>query len=684
MAEDPLTTHARGRVGRTLRGKWTLDRLVGVGGMAAVYEATHRNGSKVAIKMLHPTLMFDSNFAQRLIQEGYVANKINHPAAVKIHDDDTDETDGTVFLVMEFLDGVTLSQARRKRKKFPALEVFKLMDPVLECLASAHEKSIIHRDIKPENLFLTKNNVVRVLDFGIARINDGSNMNATRTGMVVGSPAYMSPEQALGKMNSVGPQTDVYAVGATMFALMSGTTPHAGESTQEMIVMVATQAARPIIAVLPDAPPPISRVIDKALAYNREDRYPDAGAMLIDLRAAVAELEGGVRVLPTFADDEEGEGATTVSSAVSADKPSAAPLPAAGMNRVGIRPPTGKFSIAPPTAPVVPTTDPPPVPKVMSGAVAVPPPPRARAATLAPIGTPSLTPGSVSAKMPLPPPPGSSSGLHVPVGTGTASGNRPFGAFDSGQHQAPFGDLSDQSALRKDVPAGNFPPTMAIAAMNPADLGAPGGTSGPGFTPPTGTSTGPGNSSGQRPGATTNMAWAAPPEGLSEEPAPPPQRRTPMIIAAALAGVMVLGGIGFAVSGSGSSTPPTTNTVRPVRPVPAHVTTPAVVAPAVVAPAVVAPAVVAPAVVAPAVVAPVVAENPPVAPEVVVAPRESTHSSHSTRQGDPAPTDDNTHTTRRHRVRDTGTAAAPPATPTPRVRTPRPPRNTRSRDPLGY
>jgi eukaryotic-like serine/threonine-protein kinase len=671
MAEDPLTTHARGRVGRTLRGKWTLDRLVGVGGMAAVYEATHRNGSKVAIKMLHPTLMFDSNFAQRLIQEGYVANKINHPVAVKIHDDDTDETDGTVFLVMEFLDGVTLSQARRKRKKFPALEVFKLMDPVLECLASAHEKSIIHRDIKPENLFLTKNNIVRVLDFGIARINDGSNMNATRTGMVVGSPAYMSPEQALGKMNSVGPQTDVYAVGATMFALMSGTTPHAGESTQEMIVMVATQAARLIVAVLPDAPPPISRVIDKALAYNREDRYPDAGAMLVDLRAAVAELEGGVRVLPTFADDEEGEGATTVSSAISADKPSSAPLPAAGMNRVGIRPPTGKFSIAPPTAPVAPTTDPFAAPKVPTGAVAAapPPPPRTRAATLASIGTPSISPGSFSSKMPLPPPPGSSSGQHVPVGT--ASGNGPFGAFASGQHQAPFSDPSDQSALRADAPASNFPPTMALPAMNPADFGAPHATSGPGFTPPTGTSTGPGNSSGQRPGATTNMAWAAPPEGIVEEPAPPQRSRTPIIIAAALAGVMVLGGIGYGLSGGGNSTPATPNTVRPVRPVATHVTTPTVVQPAVVQPAVVQPAVVQPA----------VAENPPVAPEVVVAPRESTHSTHLAHH-DPAPAED-THTTHRRRTRDTGTATTPPPT-TPRVRPPRPPRNTHSRDPLGY
>ena len=108
MAEDPLVTHARTRIGRTLRGKWTLDKLLGVGGMAAVYECTHRNGSKVAIKMLHPNLMFETNFAQRLVQEGYVANKINHPAAVKVYDDDTDDTDGSGFLVVGLLPGQTI------------------------------------------------------------------------------------------------------------------------------------------------------------------------------------------------------------------------------------------------------------------------------------------------------------------------------------------------------------------------------------------------------------------------------------------------------------------------------------------------------------------------------------------------------------------------------------------------
>ena len=162
--------------------------------------------------------------------------------------------------------------------------------------------------------------------------------------MVVGSPAYMAPEQALGKMNSVGPQTDVYAVGATMFAMLSGTTPHAGESTQEMIVLVATQSARSLKSVAPNVSDEVARIIDRALSYERESRFPDASAMLLELRNALTVLEGGAapKVLPTFAADEDDEGETRVAqpavkaagsqtgsnpTAAQANRPNAGPVP---------------------------------------------------------------------------------------------------------------------------------------------------------------------------------------------------------------------------------------------------------------------------------------------------------------------------------------------------------------------
>ncbi len=656
MAEDPLTTHARARVGRLLRGKWTLDRLIGVGGMAAVYEATHRNGSKVAIKMLHPTLMYDTNFASRLVQEGYVANKINHPAAVKVFDDDTDETDGTVFLVMELLEGQTISQARRKKKRFPPLEALKMLIPVLECLGNAHERGIIHRDIKPENLFITRDGVVHVLDFGIARVSDGnSNVAATRAGMVVGSPAYMSPEQALGKMNSVGPQTDVYAVGATMFALIAGATPHAGESTQEMIVMVATQAARPISSVMADVPPSVAHIVDKALSYDKDKRFANARVMLEEVRATINELEGGARVLPTFADEDD-EGETTVNAALQlSGDPKAAPLPAAGLNRVGTRPQTGRFNV--PAAAPAPIADAfgPPVPPAAPEANKQGDLNRLRPPTMAPTGAPP--PPSLGAFQPGPPPtpPSLQSGPHA--APGIKSGQHPMSGVGSGPHASPLGPPSMQGGPSQSSDDNGLPPTMAIPVFNAADLM---NNAGPG------NNTGPGVTSGPRPGATTNMAWATPPAVTADEPPPARKPRTTLFAAAAV-GVLALGGIGFAAFGGSPAAP--TPIARPATPpvarpeasppqpeAPAQPEQPAA-QPAALEAATPDAAVAEPAAVDAAVAAPPEAPSTPETPAVVEAPVAV-----------------------RHHSRDAG-AATQRTTTTPRTR-PRTPSHTR--DPLGY
>jgi len=574
MAEDPLVTHARTRIGRTLRNKWTLDKLLGVGGMAAVYECTHRNGSKVAIKMLHPNLMFETNFAQRLVQEGYVANKINHPAAVKVYDDDTDETDGSVFLVMELLPGQTLSQYRRTKKRFNELETLKMLSPVLECLGNAHQHGIIHRDIKPENLFVQPDGQVRVLDFGIARVSDSSNVTATRTGMVVGSPAYMSPEQALGKMNSVGPQTDVYAVGATMFALISGTTPHAGESTQEMIVLVATQQARKLAAVFPEVNARVAEVIDKALLYNIAERYTDAFDMLAAVREVIAELEGGKKpkVLPTFVDDEE-EGATQVAPALKAGPASTsaprAPV-GAGQNRQGVAPPVTGNDV---------------------------PGSKMRQATMAPMGAPfrATTGGAIGAPPIGAPPtrPSSSSAPSLPATQAMEAFPVPSSS-SSGPHDS-FPGFSSQPGQ---------PPPGSTSGMQPF----PGTNSGINFPPPD-----VGTSSGQRPGVNTNMAWASPP--ASDTPAPKP--RNNRMIFGALAALVVLGG-GAAVANSMMSSDPAPSTatitprvpVRPAaRPAPVAAPTPAPAAP-VAAPTPAPIAAPTPAPAAPVVAAPVAAPTP--------------------------------------------------------------------------
>lgn len=155
-----------------LCGKWTLRRLVGVGGMAAVYEAEHRNGKRVAVKVLHAELSIAGEVLSRFLREGYAANRVGHPGAVSVLDDGVAE-DGAAFLVMDLLEGETLEVRRtRSRGGLPVAEVLRIADAVLDILAAAHTRGIVHRDVKPENIFVTSAGEVRLLDFGIARVHD--------------------------------------------------------------------------------------------------------------------------------------------------------------------------------------------------------------------------------------------------------------------------------------------------------------------------------------------------------------------------------------------------------------------------------------------------------------------------------------------------------------------------------
>src|SRR5438445_5302671 len=277
-ANDPLVERAKQRLGTTLKEKWHLDALVGVGGMAAVYSATHRNGMRVAVKMLHTELsVAHSEIKTRFLREGYVANKVEHPGAVQVLDDETDD-DGTVFLVMELLDGETLAHRfERKARSLVIEEVLLVSDQVLDVLAAAHEKHIVHRDIKPDNIFLTRGGGVKLLDFGIARLRElSTESSATRSGSTMGTPAYMAPEQARARWDEVDSRTDLWAVGATMFKLLTGRVVHVAETVNEQLLAAMTQPAPPIGPLAPTVPSPVVEVVDKALSFNKEDRWKDA------------------------------------------------------------------------------------------------------------------------------------------------------------------------------------------------------------------------------------------------------------------------------------------------------------------------------------------------------------------------------------------------------------------------
>src|SRR6266542_1052927 len=292
---DPVTERAKQRVGSTLKEKWRLDELIGVGGMAAVYAGTHtRNGMRVAVKVLHPELCVDGEIRTRFLREGYLANKVEHPGAVAIIDDEIAE-DGGVFLVMELLDGETLAHRfERKARSLVIEEILLIADQVLDVLTVAHEKQIIHRDIKPDNIFLTRGGGVKVLDFGIARLREiSATSSATRSGSTMGTPAYMAPEQARARWDEVDARTDLWAVGATMFKLLTGRVVHVADTVNEQLLAAMTQPAPPLGSVVPTAPIPVLQVVDKALAFEKVERWSDARSMQKAVKDAYQALAGG-------------------------------------------------------------------------------------------------------------------------------------------------------------------------------------------------------------------------------------------------------------------------------------------------------------------------------------------------------------------------------------------------------
>ncbi len=280
------------RLGEIL-GRYTLTGVLGVGGMATVYKAVHRNGHKVALKLLHPQFATRVDVRARFVQEAYTANKVEHPGVVRVIDDDV-AADGSAFMVMDLLEGETLDAWQaREGPMLPAEQVFEVVHEVLDVLVHAHWYGIVHRDLKPENVFRTSEGRIKVLDFGIARLTHESAPSAkTRTGSLLGTPAFMPPEQAQGRLEQIDGRTDLWAVGATAFALLSGRYVHEAETLALLNIAAGTQEARAVTPLVPGLAPELADLVDTALRFEKTQRWSSARAMQDALEIAFAQTFG--------------------------------------------------------------------------------------------------------------------------------------------------------------------------------------------------------------------------------------------------------------------------------------------------------------------------------------------------------------------------------------------------------
>jgi serine/threonine-protein kinase len=266
-------------------GKWQLEQLLGCGGMAAVYRARDAAGNLAAIKILHPEVSIEPGVRERFVREAYVSNRVAHDGAVRVLEHGAGP-EGSAYLALELLEGEPLSARIRRLGGLSLADLLDYLDQVLDVLGKAHAQGIIHRDLKPDNLFVTHSGQIKVLDFGLARLEDGLPGDyKTRTGIALGTLPYMAPEQALGRRAELDGRCDLFALGATAFRILTGRKVHEAESDAELLMAMASKPAPPLASVAPHVPADVCKVIDLALAFTKEARYPNAAVMQTDVRA---------------------------------------------------------------------------------------------------------------------------------------------------------------------------------------------------------------------------------------------------------------------------------------------------------------------------------------------------------------------------------------------------------------
>jgi serine/threonine-protein kinase len=381
--------------GAILRAKYQILAKLGEGGMGVVYKVRHVHFDEIfAIKVVSPSLLADSGFQQRFRTEALLMRRLDHPNAVRVQDYDETE-DGRPFMVMEYVEGMGLDRLLAQEPLFTIPRSLRITMQVCEALAAAHKLGIVHRDIKPSNILVVQQpdgrDHVKVLDFGVAKVKEGSGVQAasvTRTGFVVGTPDYMSPEQAQGvRGDLLDGRSDLYSLGVVLFQLLTGRLPFSAD-TPVMVLLAHMQQKPPNPRDLRDIPGPLSSLVLRALEKEPALRFPNAEAMRDALKTMLdmeeMDLGGTIRGASPFrapAAPESGSGKRPQSGAIETQVVTPPPRPAVAPPRVEQQ----TEVVTPPPQPAV-RREPPPPP------AAEPARPAARAVQPETIATPEARP----------------------------------------------------------------------------------------------------------------------------------------------------------------------------------------------------------------------------------------------------------------------------------------------------
>jgi serine/threonine-protein kinase len=286
--------NSRSLVGAVLSRRWRLVQKLGEGGMGEVYAGEPlAGGPRIAIKILRPEYLGEAQILSRFLEEGRMCVRLIHPNIVRVYECAQAE-DRSPYLVMELLEGVPLSAYTDNGGRVPAPQAVPILQGILAGLAAAHSQGVVHRDLKPDNVFLTRDAggtfVVKLLDFGVAKVMDvaGGMGNRTRTGMLLGTPAYMSPEQVK-NARDVDPRADVWSAGVLFYEMLTGRVAFPAPTEFARLTAVLTSEPEPIERVDP-AFAPLGPIVARALKKNRDERFSSALEMARALVAAAPAL----------------------------------------------------------------------------------------------------------------------------------------------------------------------------------------------------------------------------------------------------------------------------------------------------------------------------------------------------------------------------------------------------------